>query len=306
MSDENINKEDEGEGENTIGEYLGQRNELKQRHGRGRAFLPNGDYYMGTYSKGLRNGWGWYIFKGGAQYKGDYKEGMKHGIGIFYYPDGSIYEGQWKKDYRHGEGIYKYPNGDTYDGSWKVDKRNGLGNYHYKEFNVKFLGVWVDGKMNGLGKITYPKYIYYGMFEDNMPKGKGCFVFPDYCIQYGHYVILKNPEYEEEIKEDLPLDEQEEKFSLREGFPKGIVPVWRPSKIGKFSLDLVPPDPKLEPTPSSIGSTEDEIKIDTSITSENSQQNKSLTDAESEHGIVSPRSDPVGEITDEEAAAAGI
>lgn len=74
-------------------EYMGNRNEAKQRHGKGKALLPNGDYYEGYYNEGLRNGRGYYVFKGGGQYRGRYKKGMKSAHGIFFYPDGSKYEG---------------------------------------------------------------------------------------------------------------------------------------------------------------------------------------------------------------------
>lgn len=75
-------------------EYQGERNEAKERHGRGRTILPNGDYYEGQYRKNKRHGVGLYIFmKSGARYTGQYFNNMKQGIGTFYYPDGSIYEG---------------------------------------------------------------------------------------------------------------------------------------------------------------------------------------------------------------------
>lgn len=37
-------------------EYEGERNELGERHGEGRAVLPNGDVYQGDYFNGLRHG----------------------------------------------------------------------------------------------------------------------------------------------------------------------------------------------------------------------------------------------------------
>ena len=40
-------------------EYDGERNELGERHGQGKAVLPNGDIYEGNYSHGKRNGKVW-------------------------------------------------------------------------------------------------------------------------------------------------------------------------------------------------------------------------------------------------------
>ena len=101
-------------------QYIGERNEAGERHGKGHAKLPNGDQYIGEYSegkndkkllqnfcdqhrfliirKGKKNGQGTYKFRCGARYIGQYYQNQKHGKGIFYYPDGSIYDGDWKAD----------------------------------------------------------------------------------------------------------------------------------------------------------------------------------------------------------------
>ena len=43
-----------------LGEYEGERNELDERHGFGRAKLPSGDTYEGNYENGKRHGHGVY------------------------------------------------------------------------------------------------------------------------------------------------------------------------------------------------------------------------------------------------------
>ena len=45
-----------------IQEYEGERNERDERHGHGKATLPNGDTYEGTYENGKRNGHGVYRY----------------------------------------------------------------------------------------------------------------------------------------------------------------------------------------------------------------------------------------------------
>ena len=45
-----------------LGTYEGDRNEEEERHGFGRALLPNGDQYEGEYEKGKRHGSGIYTF----------------------------------------------------------------------------------------------------------------------------------------------------------------------------------------------------------------------------------------------------
>lgn len=73
--------------------YKGQRNSNDERHGFGKAILPNGDAYVGTYKNGHRHGRGQYRFKNGAIYQGCYREGLRHGKGVMRYPDKSKYEG---------------------------------------------------------------------------------------------------------------------------------------------------------------------------------------------------------------------
>lgn len=48
------------EGAPYLGEYEGERNEAEERHGKGKAKLPNGDEYEGDYSHGKRHGQGTY------------------------------------------------------------------------------------------------------------------------------------------------------------------------------------------------------------------------------------------------------
>lgn len=73
--------------------YEGERNEAGERHGTGKALLPNGDIYVGEYRDGFRHGKGVYVFKNGARYNGEWRHGHKYGQGTFWYPDGTRYEG---------------------------------------------------------------------------------------------------------------------------------------------------------------------------------------------------------------------
>ena len=131
--------------------YEGERNERGERHGNGKAVLPNGDVYEGQYKNGMRHGKGQYIFndQNGAKYVGDYKDNRKNGFGTFFYPDGSRYEGFWKDDKRHGRGIYYYGNGDVYEGEWNNDQRHGQGTYKYATDKMIYEGLWRNGKRSG-------------------------------------------------------------------------------------------------------------------------------------------------------------
>ncbi|XP_056146079.1 radial spoke head 1 homolog [Lampris incognitus] len=183
-----------------LGEYEGDRNEAGERHGVGRAVLPNGDTYQGMYENGKRSGQGTYRFANGARYLGDYYQNEKHGQGTFYYPDGSKYEGSWVKDLRQGHGVYTYPNGDTYDGEWLCHMRHGQGIYHYHETGSKYKGSWVKGKMESAGEIIHLNHRYQGNFVNNSPCGLGKYVFNIGCEQHGEY--LQKSEEEIEGSED--------------------------------------------------------------------------------------------------------
>ena len=50
-----------------LGRYEGELNENGERHGFGRAILPDGNTYEGNYENGKRNGFGIYKFKSGAK-----------------------------------------------------------------------------------------------------------------------------------------------------------------------------------------------------------------------------------------------
>ncbi|KAI4803372.1 radial spoke head 1 homolog isoform X1 [Pseudochaenichthys georgianus] len=184
MSDVGSDEFDDERGK--LGEYDGGRNGAGERHGAGRAVLPNGDVYQGGYESGRRHGQGTYCFKNGARYVGDYYQNMKHGHGTFYYPDGSKYEGLWVEDLRQGHGLYTYPNGDAYEGEWLHHMRHGQGIYNYHETVSKYKGSWVNGKMESAGEYIHSNNRYMGNFVNNNPSGPGKYVF-DGCEQHGEY-----------------------------------------------------------------------------------------------------------------------
>ncbi|CAF3484071.1 unnamed protein product [Adineta steineri] len=179
----------EEENENNLGTYEGDRNELNERHGFGKATLPNGDTFEGQYENGKRSGTGTYRFTNTARYIGEYQKNKRHGKGIFYYPDGSKYDGDWNENIREGQGTYTYPNNDTYEGEWKNHQRHGKGTYTYAATKAQYVGTWKEGKRQGPGQLHFNQYRYVGKFNDNYPKGKGRFVFKNGYQQNGEYHI---------------------------------------------------------------------------------------------------------------------
>jgi len=189
--DEELGEELPGEEDTDyIGEYDGDRNELEERHGNGKAILPNHDVYEGQYRKGLRYGQGIYKYKKGrgARYEGQWYNGKKHGYGVFYYPDGSRYEGFWDSNIRTGFGTYYYPNGDIYEGFWERDKKNGKGLYIHKNNDGRYIGDWKDNIQMGEAMCIYLGKRYLGHFCNDKPVGPGRYMFPSIeCQQLGVY-----------------------------------------------------------------------------------------------------------------------
>ncbi|XP_076303695.1 radial spoke head 1 homolog [Lasioglossum baleicum] len=232
---------------NPLGLYDGERNDKGDRHGQGKALLPNGDMYVGQYCKGLRHGRGLYVFKIGARYDGDWRHGVKYGQGTFWYPDGTRYDGEWKRDMKYGFGVYYYVNGDIYEGSWKKNYRHGMGSYLYADTNTKFMGTWIADRMQGAGQLIHPRHRFHGFWELNLPYGRGCFTFENACMQHGHYIHIKDPEHDEtqgEITEDKIEDENKDPTAV-EPIPlkTGIIAVWRARCITPYNPDLLPPEP---------------------------------------------------------------
>jgi len=188
MSEFGEDEEIEEENQHSLGTYDGERNEGGERHGQGKATLPNGDTYEGYYQSGKRHGHGVYKFKNTARYVGEYARNKKHGQGTFIYPDGSKYEGMWVEDLRSGYGVYYYINGDRYEGDWKDHLRHGQGTYFFAETGSKYLGLWFKGQKSGHGEIIHVDHKFVGKFKENHPKGHGKYVFNIGAEQIGEYI----------------------------------------------------------------------------------------------------------------------
>nr|XP_046472668.1 radial spoke head 1 homolog [Neodiprion pinetum] len=253
-------------------EYEGERNEQGERHGQGKALLPNGDMYVGSYCKGSRHGKGLYVFRNGARYEGEWRRGLKHGHGTFWYPDGTKYEGDWKRDTKYGFGAYYYANKDVYEGSWKKNLRHGMGTYLFEATGTKFNGTWIKDRMQGPGQLIHPRHRFHGFWELNQPYGRGCFTFESNCMQHGHYIHIRDPDYDESREEvDAPVEDTVERMieevpetteeAVQDGkvaaqskpplfeeplpLKKGVIPLWRARYITAYNPDLLP----LEPAP---------------------------------------------------------
>ncbi|KAM9301431.1 radial spoke head 1 homolog [Morus bassanus] len=275
MSD--LSSEGTEEAEAELGEYDGERNPEGERHGRGKARLPNGDTYDGEYERGFRSGRGTYRFRNGACYIGEYLQNKKHGQGIFFYPDGSKYKGDWVNDQRHGYGEYTYANGDTYTGEWFNHNRHGQGTYVYKDTGSKYVGGWVNGNQEGEAELIHLNHRFKGKFWNGNPVGHGKYVFDIGCEQHGEYV---------QSEQDKGDGEEEEEPSFV------VAPKWKASQITKLTLWTPhgenPPSPSEASLAAAAAAEAVEERAAGAVTEEMKMPSIAVTDESAEGGDDEP------------------
>lgn len=78
------------------------------------------------------------------------------------------------KQIRQGRGIMIWNNGSIYEGTWNEDKMEGVGRIIHPEF-LYYEGLWRNGKANGYGKCSEEgdDHHYEGEFLDDLKHGSG-------------------------------------------------------------------------------------------------------------------------------------
>ena len=93
--------------------------------------------YEGDLVDGKCEGKGKYIFENGDYYIGNFSNGVREGLGNQYYKNNELqYEGKWKSDMRNGHGLYYYENGDYFIGFWRDNKKFGKGELYDKNGQI--------------------------------------------------------------------------------------------------------------------------------------------------------------------------
>lgn len=149
--------------------------------GYGRYVFDNGDMYEGQWSDGEYSGYGVYVWANGSAHGGVWKNNKRDGLAtvvssdkqfvawewsddqpsnFFMIVEDEVEEGCVEGDCENGYGTRKYGNG-MYSGHFKDGRRSGFGTYTFNEGGNKFSGSWINGQMEGAGKLTWPGGAYW-------------------------------------------------------------------------------------------------------------------------------------------------
>ncbi|EKX38177.1 hypothetical protein GUITHDRAFT_77409, partial [Guillardia theta CCMP2712] len=153
--------------------------------------------------------------------------GRHHGRGVCVWKSrGLIYDGEWHRGSRQGQAMVKYPDGSLYEGGYKQDMLmlfQGHGRFEYSNGSW-YQGGWVADKRHGYGYLFWSTTgeAHQGMFENDLPHGKGARYYPSGEVYMGgwqngekHGVgVLEGPQEES--------DEQEKQTKDQEGAPASV------------------------------------------------------------------------------------
>lgn len=184
--------DNDGHRERYVGEWS-----AGKKHGTGRYFYKNGDFYdgefrfniakgkgiyvhtlsgsiyKGEWDRDMRNGRGTYVFKNGSRYTGNWVDNQIHGKGKMDFEVGAYYRGEFEHNRKHGRGIFTWPNNNVYKGTFVNDVLEGQGEMTYMMGHV-YKGSWRRSKKNGYGVFSYSDgHIYAGEWVDDYRDGQG-------------------------------------------------------------------------------------------------------------------------------------
>ncbi len=98
------------------------------------------------------------------------------------YPNGDSYVGEVNDlKQRHGQGVYTIAPQKGEEEEEAEEDANAIAH--------TYSGSWVNGKKEGLGRMSYPDgSSYYGHWADNQPNGEGSYTYPNGDIYSGAWL----------------------------------------------------------------------------------------------------------------------
>lgn len=98
---------------------------------------------------------------------------------------GNNTDGYGIKEYTQNDSIVQI--GWTYKGIFANGLENGKGVLSDKNGKIIYVGQWVNGNINGYGKLCGKDFIYEGQFVNNKKEGKGSIVYSDSTKYTGQF-----------------------------------------------------------------------------------------------------------------------
>lgn len=142
---------------------------------KGGLYTSIGDFYIGEFVNGKKEGYGTIIYSNGTKYEGIFKNDKHDGFGRLSQTDGEMFVGEWKEGKINGNGMRQHSNGDRYIGNYINNIRNGKGHYIFSNGD-SYDGNWINGCANGFGKFIFKNgNSYEGNFKNNIIYGQGVF-----------------------------------------------------------------------------------------------------------------------------------
>lgn len=140
------------------------------KNGEGVIAYPDGSKYEGQFAAGKINGTGTWYYPNNDKYIGSFKDNLLDGRGILYKNDGTQLKGVWVAGEYKGEPVAVTQKSGCVSGNCQ----NGTGVYIFKESSAKYTGAFVNGQLQGQGRIEYPNGdSYYGSWRNGKYNGPG-------------------------------------------------------------------------------------------------------------------------------------
>ncbi|XP_061339567.1 phosphatidylinositol 4-phosphate 5-kinase 1-like [Gastrolobium bilobum] len=207
-------------------------------HGSGKYLWTDGCMYEGEWKRGKASGKGKFSWPSGATYEGEFKSGRMEGFGTFVGSDGDTYRGSWSSDRKHGFGQKRYANGDLYEGWWKRNVQDGHGRYVWKKGN-QYIGEWKNGVISGKGELVWANGNRYdGPWENGVPKAHGVMKMQHCLSLKGNNGLLFGDNFGVTMRKRSSVDGSSRGSVNEKSFPR--ICIWESEgEAGDITCDII-------------------------------------------------------------------
>lgn len=100
--------------------------------------------------------------------------------GTRFYDDDSAYMGEFSNGLRNGQGVQYSADGSFWSGTWIDGELNGKGKVYLAKNDSTYEGDFINGNQNGEGTCTYKSGdVYHGEWKDGYRNGLGVYTWAD-------------------------------------------------------------------------------------------------------------------------------